>query len=132
MWLGSTLTDTHPTQTKYKVIHVTETETVTEQKEVYVQAPSCKEAISYSLGILHAAKQYEVTMSEVLDILVSVRQLAASSPDPVAANQIYTRVLRLQPKTLSAAEILGNDLDPYASAVQECKQQSDQDTEGQP
>jgi hypothetical protein len=106
-------------ETKYKVIHDTETVTKTETVEVPGPPPSeCADVVKYSRDILRAGKQFDKTTAGMLDIMSRLR-IAAATGDGNEANDLETELRQLDGKTIGAVETLGTTealLDAAAAA----------------
>lgn len=109
------------TDTKWKVIHDTETVTKTEKVEVPIVSPACEQLVAITNQMMQASKQYEETMSELIDILSDVR-IVANTHEMQRSNELTEKLYRLQPKTLEAAEILGSNTSAYTEAAKGCSE----------
>jgi hypothetical protein len=118
--LGTVIFPPKEGPTKWKVIH--DTETVTKTKEVKVAAPApkaCADALAFAEKIVQASNQYELSSSELLSIISGTR-IVMSTHDVQAANSLTQRMYDLEPKTIEAAEVLGLNKTPFASASRAC------------
>ena len=109
------------TQTKYKVIHVTDTKEVPGPTVTVHAAPpeACRTAIRIGHGIMSAGQQYERTAADLIDILGEIRQNSVTG-DPNTANDITDRLNELTPSTIHASQVLGTVSTPFFAAATTC------------
>ena len=110
-----------PTETKYKVLHDTETKTITKTVEVPGPAPKeCADLVEYARTVLKAAEQFDLTNSDVLDIMSELR-VAVAMGNSNAANDLETRLRKVDAKTIEAIETLGETKQPLDDAASACE-----------
>jgi len=116
---------TRPSETKYKVIHVDDTKTVTETVEVPGEPPEeCADIVELSYDVTQAASTYETITSRMLGLLSDIR-LANAQHDSNAANDIEEEVRALSSSTTEAARILGETQIALRDAQKACEEAQD-------
>lgn len=117
IWIGQA-SDT--VETKYRVIHDTETVTKTKTVEVPGDVPSeCADLVRHTRTIMAATKQFDKTNSGVLDIMSRTRKAVALG-DSNSINDLETELRKLDGKTIEAIETLGETKEPFEEAVAAC------------
>ena len=107
-------------ETRYKVIHDTETVTKTETVEVPGPPPAeCAEVVKIARDITKAGRQLDKTSSGMLDIMSRLR-IAAFNRDGNEANLIETELRQLDGKTIGAIETLGEAQERFDAASTAC------------
>lgn len=105
---------------KYKVIHDTEIVTEVITKEVPTPAPAeCATLAKLSRQYAKAASRYDQTTAEVLSIMSRLR-IALAAGDSNEATSLQNELTRIEAKTISAAEVLGTNQEPFDEAAAAC------------
>lgn len=106
---------------KYRVIHDTETVTETIAEEVPVS--ECKDLVRISRRIQKAGRTFDLTSTEILDIISDLR-IALAAQDPNQATDLENRLRRIDGTTLSAIESLGLSKESFDKAASACTEGS--------
>lgn len=113
--------DKGDTETKYRVIHDTETVTKTETVTVPGDVPSeCADLIRHTRSIMKAAHQFDTTNSSILEIMSRTRKAVALG-DSNTINDLETELRKLDGKTIGAIQALGELQEPFNTAVAGCE-----------
>ena len=106
--------------TKYKVIHDTETVVKTETVEVPGPPPAeCAEVVKIARDITKAGSKIDKASAGMLDIMSRLR-IAAFNRDGNEANLIETDLRKLDGHTLGAIETLGEVQERFDKAAAAC------------
>lgn len=107
-------------ETEYKVIHDTDTDTVTKTIEIPgLASPECKEVVRLARQYAKAAGQFDTTTSDMLDIISDLR-IALAAQNYNNATALENRLRKLSGKTTGAAEILGENSETFDEAAAAC------------
>lgn len=108
------------TDTKYKVIHDTDTVTETVEVEVPADPPSeCADVVKLAKAYSRAASQFDLTTAGVLDIMSRMR-IALAAGDHSTSALLETELRQLNSKTVGAAQVLGENREPFNEAAEAC------------
>lgn len=95
-------------ETKYRVLHDTKTVTVTHTQKIPGPPPSdCFGMAATARDVMKAGAVYDEHTAELLDILSQIRY-AAAEHSSTKANDIETRLRKLEPKTIDVARTLAS------------------------
>lgn len=121
IFLGVVTTD--DPEVRYKVITKTETKTEIVTEEVVTVPDACIEAAEYANEIVKAAEELDLSSAELLDIMSMTRKGIAES-DTNAMNDLETQLRGLNSDTVGAVQTIGNFLEPFHEASEECENAS--------
>lgn len=109
---------TDTVETKYKVLHDTETVTKTVEVKVPTPPPSeCKDLVIHARTISEAGGKLDSASAEMLDIMSRLRVAVASS-DSNEVNTLETELRALDGRTVGAVEAMGvTQPELYAAAA---------------
>lgn len=117
-WFGQVIEPDPPPE--YVVTEVPgETKTVTETETEYIQDPACIEAARLAKEIAGAAARIDLATPKLLEIMSQLR-IAVALGDSNAANDLETRLRRIDSKIISSSEVLGTERGNLALALEEC------------
>lgn len=110
---------TDKVETKYKVIHDTETVTKTKKVKVPYVPEECKIAIEYAIKLKESATTIDVIGSSLLD-LMSKSRMAIYNKDSSELNAIETDLRKLRTSTVGSVEAIGQDEVTFDAAIKGC------------
>lgn len=118
-WFGQVIEPDPPPEYKTTVVHDTDTVTETETVTEYIDNPACTEAAMLAKEIGKAAAEIDLITPQLLDIMSQLR-IAVAMGDSHAANELETRLRRLDATIIDSSEVLATKREDLASAQKEC------------
>lgn len=113
-------------ETHYKVLHDTETKTITETVEVPAPVPtSCASMAVTAKSSERAAERLDVIQNELLDIMSNLR-IAVAEGNSNAANTLETQLRKVQSRTISSYETLAENQTTFKQQYRDCQNGVDQ------
>lgn len=106
-------------ETEYEVITETKTITETETVEVPTTPAECTEAIRLAKQYADAASEFDLTTSDLLQIIAELR-IALADQNGNEATLLENQVRDIQAVTVGAAETLGKNYETFDENADAC------------